>query len=438
MQIVVVGINQNTAPVAIRERLSFIPAHMPDALAQLHTQVAECFILSTCNRVEIYGVVGHAETGTAILRQFLAINRGVAVERIQPYLFSYAHQAAVEHLFHVAAGLDSMVVGEDQILMQVKDALEAAQAAGTLGTVLHRLGEAALATGKHVRTGTSISRNHLSIVSVGLHLAEAHLGALNERSTLVIGAGRMAELALKHLSNAGAQRVTVTNRTYEKGRDLAERFGVGAMPLQMLEDALIDSDLVVSCTSASNTIVEAELVRRVMQQRQDRPLLFLDLAVPRDVDPDTGAIEGVVLYDVDSLQTICDANRQQRMQEIAKAQHIIEDETGKYMDWWQGREVAPTIAQLRAHAEAIRDAELARVLARLPDLSPREQEIVQSLASGIVNKLLHRPVTMLKSSPEASNAAQVLQELFGLEDTGPAQFETKAALEAFRKAERPH
>lgn len=438
MQIVVVGINQNTAPVAIRERLSFSPTQIHDVLAQLHTQVAECFILSTCNRIEIYGLAGHAETGAAILRQFLATSRGVAIERIQPHLFSYAHRAAVEHLFHVAAGLDSMVVGEDQILMQVKDALEEAQTAGTLGTILHRLGEAALATGKQVRTGTSISRNHLSVVSVGMHLAETQLGNLRNCPTLVIGAGGMAELALKHLSNTDAQRVTITNRTYEKGRALATRFGVNAVPVQLLEDVLLEIDLVVSCTGAPNTIVEAELIRRVMTRRQDRPLLFLDLAVPRDVAPAAGAIEGVTLYDVDSLRTICEANRQQRVQEIAKVQQIIQNETGKFMDWWQGREVVPTITLLRAHVEAIRDAELARVLARLPDLSPRERAIVQSLANGIVNKLLHRPVTMLKSSPEASNAAQVVQELFGLDDSETTRFEQKEAFEAFRKTERPH
>ena len=420
MTIIVVGVNQQTAPVAIRERLAFGPEDLPAALAQLGTVAAEGFILSTCNRVEIYALVGHAESGSRAIARFLAESRGCSIEAITPHLYEHVHTAAVRHLFGVAAGLDSMVLGEDQILAQVKQALAPAQQAGTLGALLHRLGHAALETGKQVRTRTALNRTPLSVVSVALGLATTHLGDLSRRSVVVVGAGRTAVLALKHLAGIGPAHVTVINRTQARAAALAAPYQAAVLPWADLDAALLDADLVVSCTGAPEAVIRATTVQRAMAGRANCPLVCLDLAVPRDVEPTAAAVPGVTLYDVDSLQAICADNRRQRAHEIGHAQAVVGTATERFMAWWQARAVAPTIQALRGHAETIRDAELARTLTKLAHLPPADQAAVQYLAEALVNKLLHQPVTVLKTAPEGANMAQVVQELFGLANPSPS------------------
>ena len=420
MQIVVVGINQNSAPVAVREQLAGDAAGLPAWLAGLQSVAAEGFLLATCNRVEAYILAGHAETGAANLAQFLAASRGLAPATLRPHLYTHAHTDAVRHLFSVAAGLDSMVLGEDQILAQVKGALDHAQAAGTLGPALHRLGHAALATGKQVRTGTGLGRHHLSVVSVGLHQATEQLGDLRRRAVLLLGAGRTAELTLKHLTGAGPARVTLVNRSAHRAEALAARYGAVALPWDGLESALQDADLVIGCTAAPGPVVSAGAVARAMAERPACPLLCLDLGVPRNIDPAVAGLPGVTLVDLDHVQARCTTNREQRGQEVVHAQAIVAAAVDRYMAWWQARAVAPTITALRDHADGIRAAEVARALARMPGLSAQEQAAVEYLAEALVNKLLHTPVTALKTLPEGGNMAQVVQQLFGLAPAPPA------------------
>ncbi|MGI8586512.1 MAG: glutamyl-tRNA reductase [Chloroflexia bacterium] len=421
MPIIVVGVNQQTTPIAIREQLAFSPDSVPAALSELGTVAAEGFILSTCNRVEIYALIGHAESGSRSLARFLAENRGCHGALVYPHLYQHVHTAAVRHLFAVAAGLDSMVLGEDQILAQVKQALAQAQRANTLGPLLHRLGHAALEAGKQVRTRTALNRNPLSVVSVALGLAMTHLGDLSRRSVVVVGAGRTAALALKHLAGIGPARVTVVNRTFARAVALAGRCQAQALPWDGLDAALADADLVVSCTSAPETVLGGGRLARVMVGRANCPLVCLDLAVPRDIDPAVAALPGVTLYDMDSLQAICADNRAQRASEIGQAEAVVGAATERFMAWSQTRAVAPTIQALRVRVETIRDAELERTLTKLAHLPAGDQAAVQHLAEALVNKLLHQPVTVLKTAPEGANMAQVVQELFGLEVAAPLE-----------------
>jgi glutamyl-tRNA reductase len=417
MQLVVVGINQQTAPVALRERLAISPARLPEALARLHQVAAEGFLLSTCNRVEAVALVGQAEAGALSLIRVLAAQGGLPVEAIAPHCDIHTDAAAVRHLFAVAAGLDSLVLGEDQILAQLKTALATAQAAQALGPVLHRLGHTALATGKQVRSRTALSRQHLSIVSVALSLAAAELGDLCRRTILVLGAGQMAELTLKHLAKRPPARITVVSRRAEQAAALAARYRGQAGTWPLLDGALAESDVVISCTSAPEAVLDAARIGRALAQRPTRPLLALDLAVPRDIDPASATLPGVTLYDVDSLQAICAGHRQQRAGEIGQAEALIAVAAEQFMSWWRARTVVPTITALRAQAEAIREAELARALARLPDLTPEEAATVRYLATALVNKLLHAPVTALRSTPDAG-LTRAAEHLFAL--PGPA------------------
>ena len=279
--------------------------------------------------------------------------------------------------------------------------------------MLHRLGHTALSTGKQVRSGTAISRQHLSIVSVALNRAAAELGDLRRRAVLVVGAGQMAELTLKHLAKRPPARLTVISRRPEQAAALAARYGGQAVPWPLLDVALTEADVVISCTSAPDLVLDAARIGRALAQRPNCPLLALDLAVPRDIDPACASWPGVTLYDVDSLQAICADNRQQRVREIGQAEALIAVAAEQFMDWWRARTVVPTITALRAQAEAMRDAEVARALARLPDLTPEEAATVRYLATALVNKLLHAPVTALRGTPDAG-LTTAAQHLFAL------------------------
>jgi glutamyl-tRNA reductase len=418
LQLIIAGVSHEDAPVALRERVALPAPALPGALARLREIVGEGCILSTCNRTEIVAVVGHADSGGDLLARFLADIQGVPVAEIAPHLRVSAHADAAQRLFRIAAGLDSLILGEDQILAQLKVALGAAAEAGTLGPVLHRLGHAALATGKRVRTDTSIAQGNLSVVSAALREATERLGPLRERSVLIVGAGDTAELALKHLTkemDARPAALVLTNRTWERADALAARYGAEACPWEERELALASADLVISCTSAPEPILDALAFAQALALRPTRSLLCYDLAVPRDIAPAVADLPGVTLRDVDDLAATGEAARQQRQSAVADAEAIVATETARFMDWWRARAVAPAIVALRSHAEAIRDAELARALSRLPDLTPREEAVVRDLAGAIVNKLLHRPVTTLKAAPEGANMARVVYDLFDLD-----------------------
>jgi glutamyl-tRNA reductase len=414
VQIVVVGLNQNSAPLAVRERLAFVPGELPRALDGLRNHVPEGFILSTCNRVEIYGVAGHADSGAAVLGRFLAETRGFPPDELRSLLYSHGHEAAVAHLFRVASGMDSMVVGEGEVLSQVRAALDAAHAAGTLGPVLRRLGSAAVGAGKRVRARTAIGRNPLSVVTLALQAAAAHGRAMGGASVLVLGAGETAETVLRHLDRASPRRVTVASRSYERAAALAARYEVGSVRMEDLAEVLADADVIVGCTSAPEFVIHGRDVAAVRPAGAAK-LLCLDLGVPRDIDPDVRGLPGVMLVDLDELQAAADENRTRRVREVEAAEVVVAAEVERFMDWWRSRQVVPTIAALRAYAAGVRDAEIAHALARLGDLSPRDAFVVRALAQRIVGKLLHRPLTVLKADAEGANMAQVLGQLFQLE-----------------------
>jgi glutamyl-tRNA reductase len=411
-QLVIIGTHQRICPVAMRERLAFGAANLQPALQALRDYADEGFIVSTCNRVEVGGLVAGVECEQELLR-FLADCHHVAIEELAPHLYIHTGADAVRHLFRLAAGLDSMVLGEDQIQVQLKAALAEARAADAAGPLVDRLLQSALAAGKLVRSQTGIARSHLSVVSVALELARQTHGSMAAQRVLVLGAGRIAELALKHLRDDAPESIVIVNRTVERAQELADAYGVATRPLEQLAQAIREADVVVSCTAAPQVVIGAELVAQARAGRDDG-LLLLDLAVPRDVDPAAAELPGVRLIGVDDMRAICEANRAARAAEVASAEELVAAEVAKFMEWWATQEVVPTIRALRERAEAIRTAELHRTLAKLPDLSPREQEAIGALSAAIVNKLLHQPIARLKDPEAGGQLAQVVQQLFQL------------------------
>jgi glutamyl-tRNA reductase len=420
VQIVVVGLNQNSAPLAVRERLAFAPGELPGALDHLRNHVAEGFILSTCNRVEVYAVAGHADSGADLLGRFLADARGFPLDELRPLLYCHGHEAAVAHLFRVASGMDSMVLGEGEVLSQVRGALDLASAAGTLGPVLRRLGSAAVGAGKRVRARTAIGRNPLSVVTLALQAAAERGRTLADASVLILGAGETAETVLRHLARVSPRRVTLASRRPDRAAALAARYGAASVTLDGVSSVLADADVIVGCTSAPQIVLRAGDLAAVRGPGAAE-VLCLDLGVPRDIDPEVRRLPGVALVDLDELQTAAEANRARRAREVAHGEVVVAGEVERFMDWWRSRQVVPTIAALRAYAAEVRDAEVQHALERLGDLSTRDAFVVRALAQRIVGKLLHRPITVLKADAEGANMAQVLRALFQLEVDGDGQ-----------------
>lgn len=418
MQPLVIGVHQRNAPVALREQLAFTERDLPRALPALRRFVGEGAILSTCHRTEIYAVEdGNSDAESGAWR-FLEQWHGQAAEQARPYLYVKQGSDAARHLFRLAAGLDSMVLGEDQILSQLKGALDAAHETAVLGPTLHRLLECALAAGKLVRTETSIARGHLSAVSVVLDLARQGLGSLAHRRVLVIGAGVTGELALKHLRDEPDALVTLANRTADRAEAVAARHGARTWPFDRLGEAVAETDLILSCTAAPSPILNAAMVAEAMEHRGGRPLLIFDLAVPRDIDPAAAAISGVQLFDVDILHELSAANRETRAAEIARADALIETGVAAFAHWLAAQDRVPTIRALREHAESIRAREVERALAHLPDLSPHQRQSVEALTSAIVNKLLHQPTVSLKDPVAGNGLALATRRLFALQPSG--------------------
>lgn len=411
-QLIIIGTHQRICPLAARERIAFNPAMIQPALQALGAYADEGFIISTCNRVEIGGVVADDADGAPTLIRFLAERHGVPADELSRYLYVFTGAEAVLHLFRLAAGLDSMVLGEEQIQTQLKAALADAQAAGMAGQLIARLLQSALAVGKLVRTETGIARQHLSVVSVALDIARERLGGLATRRVLVVGAGRMAELALKHLRGE-ASTVTIANRSAERALALAEAYGATALPFAQLEVAIGDADVVLSCTSSPEPVISVAMVERAWAGANEQ-MLLLDLAVPRDIDRDVARVPGVLLWDVDGLQAICDANRAAREAEVAHAERLVAGEVAKFVEWWSTQAVVPTIRALRERAESIRAAELERTFAKLPNLTAQEQAAIGALSAAIINKLLHQPIAALKEPKSGGQLVPLVQELFRL------------------------
>lgn len=426
MNILLLGLNHKTAPVEIRERLAFTPTTLRSALTHfdaIHTQarlkgINEGVILSTCNRLEIYALVRDPNVDQAAIIDFLSLACDIPPEAISDHCYLYHNEKAIQHLFRVAAGLDSMVLGEPQILGQVTDAYQAAQSQGTTGTVLSALFRAAIHAGKRTRTETTISVNSVSISSVAANLAGQLLGDLSKQKVLLVGAGEMGAIAVRAFIKRGVSDITVTNRTYEKAMGLAQAWGGKATSFQQFPAVLAEADIVITSTSAPHTILRKELLAPAMTTRPNRPLFIFDIAVPRDVDSDVTEISNVHLRNIDDLQSQANKNTQERQAEIPKVERIVEEEANQFLEWFSSLGATSTIGALRKRVEEVRQQELQRVLNRL-DLNEREQNLVAMMSHRLVNKILHEPTLCLKKETANGNGAayiSTVRDLFALNE----------------------
>ena len=419
--ILLIGLNHKTAPIAVREKL-FAGCEekknlLPDLLGLAGVQ--ESLYISTCNRVELVCVMdGEGETIQG-LKQFLSQSGGLTDQEAADCLYVYRDAEAVRHLFRVAASLDSLVMGETQILGQVKDAYRQALAQNATGLVLNRLMHRSFRTAKRVRTETAIAANPVSVSFAAVELAKKIFGSLAGKKILLIGAGEMAELTGMHLIGNGAEEITVANRSPAQAEALAGKFHGKAILLDDLEAALIDADIVISSTGAARYVVTEESIRHSMRKRKNRLLFLIDIAVPRDIEPAADSVENVYLYNIDNLQDIVDENMKVRKKEALKAEAIVEEEVILYNNWIKELEAVPTIVSLRAKAEGIVRKELEKSLGWMQKLSDDDREKVDNLVKSVVNKILHAPVTVMKEeSSEVSSKGIVdaVRQLFRLDD----------------------
>jgi glutamyl-tRNA reductase len=417
MHLVLVGTSHRHAQVELRERL-YLGAGDGGATAGRLTGDGEAVALSTCNRTELY--LAGADPEAAEERAFseLATLAGLSETEVAPALYSLRDEAAALHVFRVAAGLDSMVPGEAQILGQVRGAYEAARAAGAVGPVLHQLFRQALRVGRRVRTETAIGENPASVSSAAAELAERVFGDLQGRRILVIGAGKASDLAAVNLIARGVESVFVANRSVERAERLARRFGGRAAGLEAVEEELERADVVVSSTSSRGHVLSAEQVARAMRKRRGRPIFFVDIAVPRDLDPAINEIDGCYLYDIDDLERVVEESVAGRREEAVRAEAIVAEEAERFRAWQLALDVVPAIASLRALGESIRATELARAERRLGSLSPSQRHAVESLTTQIVNKLLHLPTVRMKEAAAAADGAMYADAVKHLFDLG--------------------
>ncbi len=431
--ILCLGLSHHTAPLELREQLNYSPSVLKTALARFGCGYAsrpkgitELVIVSTCNRLEVYACVSNdAALNTSQplftpLLDFLAETRGIDISKFEPYLYHYHGLESALHLCRVASGLDSMIVGEPQILGQVAEDYEAAMSQGAAGPVLSALFRTAIRAGKRARTETAISRNPASISSVAVKLAEKVLGELANRHAVIVGAGEMAELAIESLRTRGVQHVTVVNRTRQRASELAERWGGQPLNFEQLAQALQAADIVITSTGAPHTIINSALVQEAMLHRAQRPLLLIDIAVPRNIDPAVSEIPGVHLFDIDQLHQRLESSLAGRQNEIPNVEAIIEQEVAAFESWLRHVDILPLITDLRCKAEEIRRHELKRTLRYLPDLDPETLKHIEHLSESLVNKLLHEPTRRLRveaGNGHATQYAQVTRHLFGLEES---------------------
>jgi len=416
MRIHVTGLNHEAAPVHVREKLAFPRHRLPEALEELCRVegVAEAVILSTCNRVEVY-VCTNGPPGDALVSDFLASFHGVWPETFAPYLYGHDDVEAVAHLFRVASGLDSMVLGEAQITGQVREAYEAASEGA--GPVLHRLFQHALSVAKQVRTHTDIGQGRASVGSVAVELAERIFESLADRVVLVVGAGEMGASVVRALRAAGSETTLVANRTYTRAEELASEWGGSAVRYDALPAHLAQADIVISSTDAPHYVIRPEDVAAAVRSRPDRSLFLIDIAVPRDIDPAAGDVDGCYLYNVDDLQAVVAETLTRRNKELGRCQAIVAAECDKFVRWLGHLTVAPTIGELSATLHAIKDAELGALGNRLPDLSEKDRQEIERMADRLVNKILHQPIQALRESSAGERHEGFLTavlHLFGL------------------------
>jgi glutamyl-tRNA reductase len=421
MHIIVVGLNHTTTPIDLRERLHFPTATLEEPLEKLahYTEGGDRVILSTCNRVELYGHVQHLAHGSGRLQQFLSDYHGLAADALTPHLYSYHGESALRHLFRVVSSLDSLVLGEPQIAAQVKEAFAIARRASATGAVFNQLFERAFAVAKRVRTETRIGEHAVSVSYAAVELAKKIFQDLSAKTVLVLGAGEMSELTARHLISHGVQQLLVANRTPERALELAAKLAGRGVALAELPGYLPKADIIVSSTGSSELVIKKSDVQNALKLRKNRPMFFIDIAVPRDIDPAVNELDNVYVYDIDDLQHVVEENRKAREREAAVAETIIAREVEDVLKWFDEQQVVPAVIRLRRKAETIRNQEIEKLFARLGPVSDSEREAIEAMASSIINKLLHTPIVRLKQESQARGGGrylQALRHLFSLDE----------------------
>ena len=426
MTLAIIGVNHKTAPIALREQIAIGREELPDATRALAATpgVTECMIVSTCNRVELLTVVD--DPGVRI-SDFFTNHFGITAEALHPHLFEYRDKQAVGHLFRMAASLDSMVVGEPQILGQVKEAFSVARAAGTVSSQLEHLLQSAFAAAKKARSETGIGSNSVSIASVAVDMARKIFGSLQGRTVFLVGAGKMSELAARHLVQQGAGAILVSNRTEERARALAGQFNGRVIRFDQLYETASEADIVISSTGAPMPIFRREHGQTFLHRRKNRPMFFIDIAVPRDVDPEMNKLDGIFVYDIDDLQQVAATHMEERSRQAVDAETLIAAEVERFHQRQRTVNAAPAIVALQRKAEEIRQAEIQRIHSRLGTLTAEQLAAVEALTRGIVNKFLHPPMRALKEAAREGDTDRLdaLCEEWSVTPAAPAQTEEK-------------
>ena len=418
MRFQLIGVNHKTAPVEVRERLAISESRLPDACKKLaeHPSISEGMIVSTCNRVEF---LANMKNGGGDLREFMRDYFQLDPNQLEKHLYEFRENDAVRHVFRVAASLDSMVVGEPQILGQVKEAYATARAVGAVRAQLDQLLTRAFAVAKRVRTETAVGSSSVSVASVAVELAKKIFGTLQGKSVYLVGAGKMSELAARHLLAHGAASIFVANRTFDRAIRMANEFNGQAIEFHRLYETCDRADIIITSTGAPHFIFRPEHGEQFMARRRNRPMFFIDIAVPRDVDPDLNKLDGVFVYDIDDLQHAVASHVADRKKEAEKAEAIVNSEVEKFQAKLQTLDVVPTIVSLQDHLETIRQAEIDRVRGRLGEMTPEQELAVEALSRGIINKIMHTPISTLKSAardPESTTVIELVRRLFNLQD----------------------
>ncbi len=419
MSLILIGANHKTAPLELRETLSFTPEEQGEILRSLlcPPDLDEALILSTCNRTEVLAHGADVHVCMDRIRSLMVSRSPQWVRELQEHIYVLVDFEAVRHLFSVAASMDSMVIGEPQILGQVKEAYRLAVKSGTAGPMLNRLLHHAFRVSKRVRTETDIGRGAVSVAYAAVEMARSIFQSLLEKTVLLLGAGEMIELAAKHLKERGVRKILVSNRTFSRAEALAAELEGEALELESLGSQLHRADIVLSCTGSPTPLIGLEQVKKALKTRKNRPIFFIDIAVPRDVDPRVGDLENVFLYDLDDLQTVVENHRGQRQEELKKASAILEEETQRFCIWLDSLDAEPTIRALAQWAEQVRHSELQKSMQKLKTLNEKEKRTLDAMTRAIVSKLLHEPIVRIRQQGGKEGSAGYLEmarELFGL------------------------
>ncbi|AFQ28356.1 glutamyl-tRNA reductase [Bacillus thuringiensis] len=428
MHILVVSVNYRTAPVEFREKLTFQAAELERAMNTLQNQksVLENVIVSTCNRTEIYAVVDQLHTGRYYIKKFLADWFQLEIEEVAPYLTIFEQDGAIDHLFRVTCGLDSMVVGETQILGQIKDSFLEAQQVKATGTIFNELFKQVITLAKRAHSETTIGESAMSVSYAAVELGKKIFGELTDCHVLILGAGKMGELALQNLYGSGARKVTVMNRTLSKAEVMAEKYMGHAKSLSELQCALLEADILISSTGASEYVITKEMMTKVEKMRSGRPLFMVDIAVPRDIDPAIDELEGSFLYDIDDLQGVVEANRAERLKEAEKIQFMIEEEIVLFKTWLSTLGVVPLISALRDKALAIQSETMVSLERKIPNLSDREKKVISKHTKSIINQLLKDPILVAKEIAAEEGASEKLALFAKIFDLETEEVESRA------------